>query len=272
MKKTIYLLLFIAASSVASAQTDTDSSSQNEEKKYDNRLRGQAQDKIDAGAKKVMQGLFRPKADMKYEDEYDFDVTLTYHIESFKKNGKKKDESDMEIWVNRSSNSIAILPVEQGKKEESMIVYDAANKVILTLLRDEDQGKTGMIMKFDPKNHTSDDKEKMTFSKAAEKKEILGYICTKYIGTDENGETEFWVTDKIDLNMQDVFGVMVQDKSRKGFEIGSDYPKGMVMESSTTDKKGATTIMTITELELKANESINASDYQLMSLGNMMRD
>lgn len=271
MKKTLYLLLFLAIASAAEAQIESDSASQKDEKKYDNRFRGQAQEKWDAGAKKVMEGLLNRGGETKYEDNYSFDVAIIYHINVFKKNGKKKDDSQMEFLINKDNNIIAMIPVENGKKQESMIVYDAQNKSVLTLISDKDNNKTGMAMKYDPSEVEINEENDISFEKTDERKDILGYSCQKYLAIDDDAETEYWITDEVDLNMRDVFGVMDHGKS-KNYDFGDDYPKGMMMESTTTEKNGTSTTMKIVKLELDSDKEISTEGYQMMNLGSMMRD
>lgn len=265
MKKTIYLLLYtVLCSPFVNAQSG-------EEKQTNQQIKEQIQGKWDANAQKVMEGLFKQDGETKYEDKYSFDVALLYHIDVFKKNGNKKEHSEMEILVNKTDNCIAMIPTDEKQKQESLIVYDAENKSIITLLNDENESKTGIAMKFDPSKLEMEKQNDVTFEKLAEQKEILGYTCHKYISKDEDQgtTTEFWITEEVDLDMQQVFGVMAQGKSNRNKEFSNDYPKGMLMESTTVEENGTSSTMKIAELDLNSKKEINTSDYQMMNMGSL---
>lgn len=261
MKKAIYLILCTALfSSVATAQTE-------EKKETNNRIDKQVQEKWDAGAKKVMEGLLNRGEEVNYEDNYSFDVALLYHIDVFKKNGKKKDESEMEFLINKDNKVFAVIPVMEDEKQKNVMVYDSQNKSVLTLITDKDNGKTGMAMKYDPSEVELETENDFSFEKTDERKNILGYTCQKYIGTDGDIQTEYWITDEVELNMQEVFGAMNQSKTNRNSSFQGEYPKGMVMESTSTEKNGTSTTMKIVELDLDSDKKVSTEGYQIFDLG-----
>jgi hypothetical protein len=166
------------------------------------------------------------------------------------------------------------------------MIFDLQNRKTTMLTTDKKGHKSGIIMKmpkFSYKSDKLDNKvEQMidgtTYRKTGEKKEIEGYLCEKWIMTNEYGETEAWITDQIDFNLANVFGFfsisagMPGSKSPKYKQFES--MRGFSLETIHTSTKGEKTIVTVTNIKIGdvGNAPFSTEGYEVQdmsSLGDM---
>jgi len=217
-------------------------------------------------------------SEVKYETNYHFNTTLTLHMSVIDKKGKS-EESSIQLLLNKEEQYLAMIPIEEESKKaaENKIIFDSKNKSMLTLVEEKEGERTGMCMPFDPSkleteaNVDAETKNNSKFTKTNEFKEILGYNCQKYLYEDEESQAEYWLTDDLDLNLQEVFGTLNYSNKKQNTYPSSEYPQGMIMESKTKDlNKNTSSIMTVTQVNLKADENFDTKSYNLVNLGGMV--
>ena len=235
----------------------------------------------------AMMKMFGGEADV--ADSYDFDIRLVSETTTSKK-GKRESRSKYAMLFKPGADYMGMQPLEvenQGERydtetNQSQIIFDMGRKVMVTLIDNKEQGKTGVAINFDPEQieemTVDQEKEAMSdedynFSKTGNTKDILGYSCDEYEYSGEDGSGTFWITDELDASMTEMFAAMGQNsKKRNSSPFGSleNYPEGTVMEMHGENTEDNTQIdMKVTEVDESANATISTTDYQIMSMGNM---
>ncbi|MGV3710632.1 MAG: DUF4412 domain-containing protein [Gemmatimonas sp.] len=222
--------------------------------------------------------LFKLLPNAPTESQYDFDVVLTYEIE----NSKQKDEK-AEMLMNFSTKhpyAGAKLKAADPKKDDGDIfaIFDVKNEAMVMLFNSKD-GKFSVAygwhdaLKYAdtasaPKTTTTAtgattttrSGSTMTWSKIGSRK-IAGYNSEGYKGEDEKAIVEVWVSTDPSLPFGYMMGATSSMKQMRA-TVPENYPKGMLMETNTTDKKnGEKGRMTVTKVDTHANVKIDMAEY-----------
>jgi len=208
------------------------------------------------------------QADLK--TSYDFDHQVDMQIESFDKKGKSEGVQTMQMYFSDSETHVGVKAIMEGMNSVSII--DMAKHQMIMLM-DMGGSKMAMAIDFDPSKfaeevETTDDATDMSFRKTGRTKTILGYSCDEYIMEDESSTLEFWVTREEQLDLFKAFGAMgASGKGAGGFSGVTEYPMGMTMEFTSTEKKsGEKTLMQVTKIQRNINYSISTAGYQIMNM------
>jgi hypothetical protein len=134
--------------------------------------------------------------------------------------------------------------------------------------------KMGMIINIDKdqveeyaSEHVNEQEDNMKYYKSGRTKDILGYSCEEWIMEDEDGRSEVWVSDEVDINLGKAFNAMSQ--SMKTEKMGpEEYPMGTMLEVNSVEKKsGEQYHMVATAVREDSNREISTKGYQFMNLG-----
>lgn len=204
------------------------------------------------------------------KSNYDFDHQVDMQIESFDKKGKSEGVQNMQMFFSDNETHVGVKAVMEGMNSVSII--DMA-KFQMIMLMDMGGSKMAMAIDFDPSKfaeevETNDDSTDMSFRKTGRTKVILGYSCDEYAMEDDTNILEFWVTREEQLDLFKAFGAMgASGKGAGGFSSVSEYPTGMTMEFTSTEKKnGEKAIMQVTKIQRNINYSISTAGYQIMNM------
>lgn len=211
----------------------------------------------------------------KTEDSYTFPLYLNMHFVEYK-NGKKKDESDIKYYVDASSGNFAFIGVDNGKKnsgEDMTMIYDSKNTSMIMV---NDAEKTaiainfgmlmnsGMVQRKAQKKY-EDEMQDISCKKTGKSKAIQGYSCIQYqcVDKDEDSKADVWVTDGIPVDVKKAsnFGLWNM------YFLNSSGIGGMMMEGKFYEDGQLSSSLEITELNKKADHTVNMSDYQMTGIG-----
>lgn len=182
------------------------------------------------------------------------------NIQTTDAKGKTENTS---VQYHFSKWKTAMEPQVEGSEGEQMkMIMDLELRKMIMLTMDKKGEKTGIIMKM-PKITFSGDSlegkteqiiEGTTYKKTGEKRTIEGYLCEKWIITNEEGTSVAWITDEVDFNLSNAFGFLgasantpgSKGKSQKGYEM----MKGFSLETTHTSKKGEVSVITVTNIRI----------------------
>lgn len=199
------------------------------------------------------------------EESTSADAIPNSFLGSFRMNIKTTDTKGKtitsSILYHFSQWKTAMDPQMENSGDAIRIIFDLLNRKTIILTTDKKGRKTGIIMKMQKFTYTSDKlDQKMeqvidgtTYKRTGEKKTIEGYLCEKWIITNEDGVIESWVTDQVDFNLGNAFGFLTASSGMPG----SNTPqyksfqsiKGFSLETTYTSKKGEKSIITVTDIQ-----------------------
>jgi hypothetical protein len=201
---------------------------------------------------------------------YDFDHQVDMQIESFDKKGKSEGVQNMQMLFSDSEAHVGVKAIMEGMNSVSIIDM---TKYQMIMLMDMSGSKMAMAIDFDPSQFadevdTNEEATDMSFRKTGRTKVILGYSCDEYIMEDDTNILEFWVTGEEQLDLFKAFGAMgASGKGAGGFSGVTEYPTGMTMEFTSTEKKnGEKAVMQVTKIQRNINYSISTAGYQIMNM------
>jgi len=215
------------------------------------------------------------------EDHYDFNVVLTYEIETRPKGGAATDKAEMLMNFSTTNQyaGVKLKAAEPKKGDGDMFaIFDVKNEAMVMLFNSED-GKFSIAYGWHeavkyadtvsaPKTTggaggtttTTANGSTMTWTKIGSRK-IAGYSAEGYRGDDEKGIVEVWVSTDASLAFGRMMGATSSMKQLRS-TVPANHPVGMLMETNTTDKKnGDKGRMTVTSVDKNASVRINMADY-----------
>jgi hypothetical protein len=208
------------------------------------------------------------------EDEYAFDRSIEMTVEMIDKKGKEEYAQNMEMLFAENETYIGILTTmaDEGVSNEAKMVMDMEQKQMITLI-DSPGMKIAMAIDLTAAIEDSNEETEPTdtfmsdLKKTGRTKELLGYTCYEYAGEDEDNTFEFWAADEDMMNIYGAFAAMQSANPKKGAATSDNYPKGMMMESTTVSKRnGEKNIMRVTKVNLAKSQTISTVGYQQMGL------
>ncbi len=193
------------------------------------------------------------------------------------KNGKIKDQGIVGWHIGKYE--VAIIPKVDGMDGGDSKILLNRKKGVMAILTDIGGNKTGFLM--DMKTVVSDitiaaaegdmDDVKVEVFKS-QKEMIQGYKCYKVVASNDEFESESWVTEDVDLDMSKLMGYMNMQNNG-----GNDYLKkfgninGWPIKTTTTDKESGE----VSTMEMKNIKKGNAygdvfstDGYTLMEMPN----
>lgn len=212
----------------------------------------------------------------KTEDSYKFPLYLKMHLVEYK-NCKKKDETDIQYYIDGSNMNFALGGISNNKgrnsSEDMTIVYDSKNTTMIMLNEGEKTAMAinyGAFMNMGMQNKATkkyqDEMKDISCKKTGKSKTIQGYNCAQYqcVDNDEEGKyADVWITDGITIDIDKASGFGLWNMAlMNNAKIG-----GMMLEGKFYENNQMTSSIEITELDKNANHNILMSNYQMTSLG-----
>ena len=197
-----------------------------------------------------------------------FTGSYQMEVHSFK-NGSEEQDSPVNLIMAFTSDGMAMVP-NTGATEETRMVFDLWNKLMYTLITDDQGQRTGIKMKMMKVNvegtddGTTDDAK---VTRTSETKVIEGRTCRKYTYSDGYGSGEAWIAEDLKWDM---IAVMKQMMGAKGSEAwqksGMD---GLMMENTwtSTDGKEKVVMHTRDVVQGKVDEALfSTAGYEIQDM------
>lgn len=218
----------------------------------------------DAAPAVDMSALFGSKEPL--PASYDFDKRVKMKMT----NSDKKDVQVMYMDM-LFSNTEPIIGMDnmviEGEKEQADItmVIDLESQKMVSLTNAEGN-KMAMTINMDAAKFEDDGSDTdITFTKTGQTKDILGYTCEEYAFDTEDASGNFWVTDEVDLKMEEALFMLPKDKKAVR---PATYPDGFFMEMNSHSKDGKnSTTMQVVEFDDDAPVVISTDGYQQLGFG-----
>lgn len=252
-----------------------DNDNKNEEEENANE---ETQNNTDAGASNVLENLFGGKAEVR--PVYNFDGNFVMRMESYKKNGKKEGDSYTRYFNAKEPDIMALQMMKtekNGAMGESMgtSIFDAKNQTVVSITDDNKQAFAMKMPNLEDFNEAKDQETKqkpdtdMKITRTGKTKKILGYTCYETIMENNEMKAISWTAKDVPLSQFKAFaGLMAQNKNaqQKMYALPFEF----LMEMESTDKKSGEKLkMTVVELNIDKQSSIQMSDYKLMEMPNL---
>lgn len=211
---------------------------------------------------------------VKVEENKDPFTPLTFtgsyrmEVHSYK-NGKEEKDSPMNVVMAFKPDGMAMVP-NTGGKEETRMLFELKNKVMYTLITDDNGQRTGIKMKM-MKVHIegADDRSKddTKVTRTNETKVIEGRTCRKYTYSDKEGSGDAWIAEDLKWDMMAVMKQMMGGKGAEGWQkSGMD---GLMMENTWTSADGKEKVMMYTRdlQEGKVSDALfSTAGYQIQDM------
>ncbi len=227
----------------------------------------------------IMKGFGMSGEPVPVANEYSFDHMVTMQTETFDKNGNKENEGEFITHLNPETQSMAyqVVSGDMSRPGQGMFIIDAENGATIILSNENDE-KTGIVYGmaafFQTMGETYEEEANLSetpesylanpnVKKTGRTKKIAGYKCEEYKYTDENSESNIWITKDLKLNTRDFFSTLFKTSL-----YSHGIPWGYMMEVTTVDKEtGEKSFMQVTDVNDNSNKTFSLADYQITNLG-----
>ncbi len=213
--------------------------------------------------------------DVKVAHSYVFPVYMKMHTKSYGRNGKVKDELEMDVYVNaaKSTTGIRMYEEKHGEMRPMMFtIYDYKhnNSLLFDLKKNTYMAfnlNAFMSKENQQRRETGNAKvnEHISCNKTGRKKTIQGYSCYEFVCNDERlGERhEYWIATQLPYTMSDALSRTLKQRNT-GNTAGMN---GAILEEH--DYKGEDLIREMMVLELNPHESytFDTRDYKYNGIG-----
>jgi hypothetical protein len=211
------------------------------------------------------------------EAEYSFSGYMVMEIISFDKKGKAEEPVQMQYFLSSSPDlSGMVVKDEKDPKKQTTMIMDLKNQASIILLEDgKEKSSFAYKVDFDKVQATVDEESQEQFEnpgykleKTGQTKTILGYSCEEYLMTSEDGDAQYWITEK-PIDGYSMFSAqgnpMVSNKTMDRYNAYlANAPKGSFMEMYFTSKDGTKSEMKVIEIKPNESRKFQMSDYPNM--------
>lgn len=228
--------------------------------------------------RRMMKGFGLSGEPVPIADNYSFNHLIQMHVESFDKDGKKISEGEFITHLAPDSKSMAyqMISGDMAEPGQGMFIIDAENGATI-ILSEENGEKTGVVYGLgtffqgmgEIYDESVDEQTPDTWlanpnvKKTGRTKTIAGMKCDEYHITDEESESDIWITQDMRMNTRDFFSTLFKTSL-----YSHGIPWGYMMETTTNDKvTGEKSTMQVTKVDKNSNQKFAMSDYQITNLG-----
>ncbi len=219
--------------------------------------------------------------DITIEDEYSFDMAVSYDMTTEVKG--KPSKIEYTSWYADGGKYMAnqITSIEQGAEKgqmpmEMVVIMDFQNEAMILLMKAQKMAQTmGMGQIKDAMQEPENDPS--NFVKTGNSKKILGYTCYEYAYDGPEMAGKFWFTNELDYDMEGFYKAMNMGngkKSKSQFTIPqmrNGFMMALTMKpKSTNKKKGVQEVnMLVTDVK-KTKNYVDMTGYQKIGGMGMM--
>jgi hypothetical protein len=214
------------------------------------------------------------------EAEYAFTGYMDMEITSTDKKGKSEDPIRIQYLLTDKPEFMGIAMNNPNTPDLSTVSIMDTKNMAMIMLMDKKGEKSSFAIQLDydkMKGVIDEEVEGQAenpdykITKTGNKKTILGYECEEYLITTEDGEGQYWVTEKpIDglYMFSPQSNPMVSNKSMDRYSsMFSNAPKGSFMEMIFTATDGSITDMKVIEMETKSPRKYTMAEFPNMMAG-----
>ncbi|MGM0620085.1 MAG: DUF4412 domain-containing protein [Bacteroidota bacterium] len=227
----------------------------------------------------ILKGMGMSGEPVPIADNYQFRNRIQMHIESYDKNGNKESEGEFITHFDPEAHSMAyeMISGDVGNTGQGLFILDATNGAAI-ILSDENGEKTGIVYGmgsfFESMGQSWEEEADLdetpesylsnpNVEKTGRTKTIAGYKCEEYKYSDEESESNIWITKDLKLNTRDFFSTLFQTSL-----YSHGIPWGYMMEVNTIEKdSGEKSIMQVTDVDENSNKRFALNEYQITNLG-----
>ncbi len=214
-----------------------------------------------------------------FEDQYKFNSNMIMDIDSYDSEEQKHSSIKYTMYFNDDHDNFAMQfrgeDTETGEDQQSLLIFDMKNHVMLILSQSEDQ-KSGMAFSTlsdslandeqDTEIKAQDDIEyfNLNYKKTGRSKTISGYLCDEYVMEDENMRAEYWISTDAQFDYSKAYqymsGVQVMTGGTAGFN-------GIIMEYNFSDKDTKDWVkMAVNEVNPNKHTTFDITGYSIIGL------
>jgi len=168
-------------------------------------------------------------------DQYTFDITLA--VETQEENDQKQQT---EMYFSLSSSAMGFHQKEDDK--DMIIIMDPDNDVMVMYNLKENKAQAMPSMFSLTKGLAEvyvkeEDVAISNFEETGKTKKIAGYNSKQYRGETKDDKFTTYLTTELPFDWKDMYGGLIESIAPKMYHDSYNQMKGMMMRSTTTDKK-----------------------------------
>ncbi len=211
-------------------------------------------------------------------ENYSFDHLIQMHIEEYDKKGNKTSEGEFITHLDSDSKCMAYQAIDgdMASKNQGLFILDIENEATI-ILSEENGEKKGIVygikgfMETMGESYEVEELEDTpeaylanpNVKKTGRTKNIAGYKCEEFVYSDENSESNIWITQDLKMKTNDFFSTVF-----KTSVYSHGIPWGYMMETTTLEKSnGEKSTMQVTKVDTNSNTKFSIGDYQITNLG-----
>lgn len=213
--------------------------------------------------------------DVKVARSYNFPMHMKMHVKSYGRNGRVKDELDMDIYVNAAKNTTAVRMYEEkrGEQRPSMFsLYDyKSNSSLVFDLKKNTYMAFNLNAFMSKENQTRREtgnarvRDGIDCKKTGKKKTIQGMTCYEFVCQLERpgDRREYWIATQLPYTMNDALARTM----RQRYTGNTQGMNGAILEEYDYKDDELIREMTVLELAPKANYTFKTADYTYNGIG-----
>jgi len=213
-------------------------------------------------------------ADVKVARSYKFPMFLLMHLVTYK-NGKVKDESDINMYVNAATSSFGMMMYKEKKgvkKEDMFHIYDYKNNASM-IFNMKDQTYMAFNLNAFMSKENQEKRESgnakvntnIDCKKTGRTKDIRGYKCTEFVceNISKGEKHEYWVTTQLPVTLSESLARTMKQRNA-GNATGMN---GAILEEYDYKDGELISEMKVIELNPAKNFVFNTEEYKYNGIG-----
>ena len=204
-------------------------------------------------------------------ESYSFDYLMAIETQE---GNKEKEKITTEMYFSGSGGAIGYgQNIKQDDYDKMFMVMDPKNDVMV-MYTEKNGKKTAQAVPsmfslakgFGAAYADEMDYSEIRIEPTGKTKKILGYNCQEYKGESEEDRFQFYSTNDLPFDWQDVYGDLIKSIAPKIFESSDGKFPGMALKSETYDKKEKRKYKWEVKKIEEKNLTLKTSDYEIRGL------
>lgn len=222
-------------------------------------------------------------AELDFEDQYNFKSSMTMDFESYDPEEGEEQKVLYNMYFSDDHENFAMRfsgrNRDTGKEEQSLMIFDMKNKVLLMLTESEGE-KQGLALNIDPgaeeseteyddppehEGYTDEELFNILFNKTGRSKNIAGYQCEEFVSDDDTLKTELWLSRDARFDYSHAYSYM---GGFQGLASEATGMQGIVMEMNMVDKEtGSRAKMLVREINPNNPNTLDITGFSIVGFG-----